>query len=143
MTWKTPPEVEGDIDIAAAVQRANGKHPAPPRNRTETTETAPQPLPFPPRNRTPFMENHMTFPTRPAIDADLFFEFDGKPAMVSTTFYGKFADCHYHTNGFRRPRKIGGKWVVSRYGNKPLMVRTDRNEKPYPNFVALTWGPAQ
>lgn len=81
----------------------------------------------------------MTFPTRPATDADLFFEYDGKPAMVCASFFGKFDACYYHTTGYRRPRKVGGCWVVNRYGDKPLMVRTDRPQKPYPDFVALTW----
>ncbi len=45
MTWKTPPKFKGEIDIAAAVQRANGKHPAP--------ATKPQP------NCTAQMESHM------------------------------------------------------------------------------------
>jgi hypothetical protein len=32
MTWKTPrtpPKIQGQIDIYAAIERANGKHPAP------------------------------------------------------------------------------------------------------------------
>ena len=74
-------------------------------------------------------------PTRPATRDDFFIEHNGQPAVVLVSFYYdmkpyRFIDCEH-----RRPRKVRGQWVVRKWADRPLLVRTDRKTE-YPEFVA-------
>lgn len=76
-------------------------------------------------------------PTRPATDDDITLDFEGRATAVCVSFFHDMSANRYVGNGFRRPRKVGGAWVVRRYADRRLMVRTDRAGR-YPDFVVAS-----
>lgn len=76
-------------------------------------------------------------PTRPATRDDFFIEHDGKPAPVCVAFYYELKFYRFIGCGFRRPRKVRGQWVVRKWNDRPLLVRTDR-ETEHPDFVVAS-----
>lgn len=74
-------------------------------------------------------------PTRPATIDDFFIEHDGEPAVVLVSFHYELKAYRFIDCGHRRPRKVRGQWVVRKWADRPLLVRTDHASK-YPEFVA-------
>lgn len=74
-------------------------------------------------------------PTRPATDDDLRRDIEGRAFPVCVSFFYDLSQIRFVERGFRRPRKVRGEWVVSKRGERPLLVRTDTNSD-FPDFVA-------
>ncbi|MBO9428182.1 hypothetical protein [Sulfitobacter sp. R18_1] len=65
-------------------------------------------------------------PTRSVTDDDIPKTWDDKPAEILVSFFYEMKASQFIGSGWRRPRKVRGQWVVRKWADRKLMLRTDR-----------------